>query len=235
MRRLRGKQGCRSFSRPRRRGHRRYLRFRWPANHCVARSNQWRVGLRISSVDEHDRVSSGAGLSAASECRRKLVKIWKTLLLVYRELDVRLSLARDLVGRDSVEPRTHFHHVVSERELADAIDSFRGFPQLVRELTSGKATIEYEIVRPDRAITSLTHESSSHFWPSPDDIRSDLDEFASPGKYDSIFVFWPQRNLKNGMAVPWDAWGEAVGASDGETGRSKVAISKSSSLTWIKE
>src|SRR5947207_4825778 len=106
MRRLRGKQGCRSFSRPRRRGHRRYLRFRWPANHCVARSNQWRVGRRISSVDEHDRVSSGAGLSAASECRRKLVEAWKTLLLVYLELDVRLLLAGGLVGLVAVDART---------------------------------------------------------------------------------------------------------------------------------
>src|SRR5437660_5881543 len=137
MRRLRGKQGCRSFSRPRRRGHPCFLRFRWPANHWRARSNQWRVGRRISSVDEHDRVSSCAGLSFAREYRRELVKIWRTALLVYRELDVHLPLARDSVGRDSVEPRTHFHHVVSERELADAIDSFRGFPQLVRELTNG--------------------------------------------------------------------------------------------------
>jgi hypothetical protein len=103
------------------------------------------------------------------------VKIWKTLLLVYRELDIHLP-----VGRDSVEPRrlrssaaqTHFHHVASERELADALASFRGFPHLVSELTGGRAGIEYEIVRPDHALTSLTRESSSRFWPSPDDTRS---------------------------------------------------------------
>src|SRR5439155_2348603 len=137
----------------RRRGHRRYFRVYRSARYCVARSNQRRIGRRISGVDEHDRVSSGPGLSAACKCRRQLVKIWKTLLLVYRALDVRLP-----IGRDSVEPRRHFHHVASERELADAIDSFRGFPQLVRELTNGAAGIEYENGRDDDALTSLNGE-----------------------------------------------------------------------------
>ena len=67
------------------------------------------------------------------------MKIWKTLLLVYRELDVRLPV-------DSRKRR--FHHVASEQEVADALDWFAGFPQLASELTRGKAGIEYEIVRP---------------------------------------------------------------------------------------
>jgi hypothetical protein len=163
------------------------------------------------------------------------VKIWRTLLLVYCELDVRLPVGRGLVGRDSVEPRRHFHHVASERELADAIDSFRGFPQLVRELTNGAAGIEYEIVRPDHALISLTRESSLRFWPSPDNIRSDLDEFALPGKYDSIFVFWPQRNLKNGTAVPCDAWGLAMGASESTNDATYAAIASAPSFAWTNE
>jgi len=166
------------------------------------------------------------------------VKIWKTLLLVYRELDVCLP-----VGRGSVEPRrlrsseaqAHFHHVATERELADAIDSFRGFPQLVRELTNGTAGIDYEIVQPDHAVTSLTQESSSRFWPSPDAIRSNLDEFAPPGKYDSIFVFWPQRDLKDGTAVPCDAWGLAIGASEWSNKATYAAIANAPSAAWAKE
>ena len=166
------------------------------------------------------------------------MKIWKTLLLVYRELDVCLP-----VGRGSVEPRrlrsseapAHFHHVATERELADASDSFRGFPQLARKLTNRAAVIEYEIVRPDHALTSLTRESSSRFWPSPDDIRSDLDELAPFGKYDSIFVFWPQRDLKNGTAVPCDAWGLAMGASESTNGATYAAIANAPSSAWTNE
>ena len=72
------------------------------------------------------------------------------MLLVYRELDVRLPVERGFVEARklcSSDAPTHFHHVATERELADAIDSFRGFPQLARELTNGAAVIEYEIVR----------------------------------------------------------------------------------------
>ena len=99
----------------------------------------------------------------------------------------------------------------------------------------GKAGIEYETARPDHALTSLTRESSSRFWPSPDDIRSDLDEFAPPGKYDSIFVFWPQRNLKNGTAVPCDAWGLAIGASKWTNGATYAAIANAPSFAWTNE
>lgn len=161
------------------------------------------------------------------------MKLWRSLLLVYRELDVRL-----LVGRDSVEPRkkgTHFHHIASERELADAIDSFRGFPQLVRELTKGAAEIEYEIVRSDHTVISLTRESPSRFWPSPADIRADLDGFAPVGKYDSIFVFWAQRDLKNGTAVPCDAWGLAMGATKSSNGATYAAIANAPTSAWKNE
>ena len=61
------------------------------------------IGPRI--IASHDQISgefaaefpvlmnttafqAGAGLSVAREYRRKLVKIWRTTLLVYRELDV---------------------------------------------------------------------------------------------------------------------------------------------------
>ena len=179
------------------------------------------------------------------------MKIWKTLLLVHRELDVSLPVGRDLlVGRDSVEPmgdygsaerrpttkrRKRFHHIASERELTNALDSFAGFPKLVSELTAGRAGIEYEIVRPGHALTSLTRESPSRFWPSPRDIRSDLDEFAPSGKYDSVFVFWPQRDLKNSTAVPCDAWGLAIGASDWTKDATYAAIANAPSSAWKNE
>ena len=170
------------------------------------------------------------------------MKIWKTLLLVYRELDVCLPVERDSVGATkSGSARRHkktserFHHVASKSEITDALDSFAGFPNLVSELTDGRAGIEYEIVRPSHALTSLTLESPSRFWPSPDDIRSDLNEFASPGKYDSIFVFWPQRDLKNNTAVPCDAWGLAVGASDWTNGVTYAVITNAPSSAWRNE
>ncbi|PYK75179.1 MAG: hypothetical protein DME42_03190 [Verrucomicrobia bacterium] len=173
------------------------------------------------------------------------MKVWKTLLLVYRELDVCLPVRRDSVEpaknygsaerRPTKKTRKRFHHVAGEREIMDALDSFAGFPKLVSELTDGRAGIEYEIVRPDHALTSLTRESPSRFWPSPDDIRSDLDDFAPLGKYESIFVCWPQRDLKNGTAVPCDAWGLAMGASEWTNAATYAAIANAPSSAWRNE
>jgi len=179
------------------------------------------------------------------------MKLWRSLLLVYRELDVRLLLGRDLlVGRDSVEPmgnygsverrsteteRQTFHHILSEREIADALDSFAGFPQLVFGLTKGAANIEPGIVKVDQALKSLTRESQTRFWPSPDDVRSDLDQFAPAGKYDSIFIFWPQRDLKNGTAVPCDAWGLGMAASEWSNGATYAAVANPPSAAWTNE
>lgn len=172
------------------------------------------------------------------------MKFWKTLLFVYRELDVCLP-----VKRDSVEPKRYrgftdrhlpksgvrFHHVASEREIGDALDSFAGFPHLVSDLTKGAASIEDEIIQLDHVLSSLKQESSSRFWPSPDDVRTDLDEFAPAGKYDSIFVFWPQRNLKNGTSVPCDAWGLAIGASEWTNRATFAAIANAPSAAWTNE
>ena len=175
------------------------------------------------------------------------MKNWKALLLVYRELDVRLPIRRNfLSGRDSVEATKNcgsaerlrarrFHHLASEQEVAEALHSFAGFPKLVSALTDGRAGIEYEIVRPSHALTSLTRESPSRFWPAPDDIRSDLDEFAPLGKYNSIFIFWPQRDLENGTAVPCDAWGLAIGASDWTNGATYAAIANAAASAWRNE
>ncbi len=154
------------------------------------------------------------------------MKIWKTLLLVYRELDVRLRVDHR---------KRRFHHRMSERELNDALESFAEFPRLVSELTNGRAGIDYEIVRLGQPLKSLTRESAARFWPSPDDVRGDLNEFGPAGKYNSIFIFWPQRNLDEGTAVPCDAWGLALGASEWTNGATYAAIANAPSFAWTNE
>lgn len=168
------------------------------------------------------------------------MKTWKTLLLIYRELDVSLRVRRESKHDASADGRLgnaggRFHHFATEPEITDALDSFAGFPKLVRELTNDRARIEEEIVHVDHALISLTRESSARFWPSPEDVRAELNQFGSAGKYDSIFVFWPQRNLKEGTAVPCDAWGLAVGASEWTNWATYAAIANAPSSAWANE
>lgn len=150
---------------------------------------------------------------------------WKTLLLVYRELEVRLGRRRD----------ERFHQIASPGEIADALESFHGFPQLVEELTAGAARIDPSIVEVERPLSSLTRRSRKEWWPSPDDTRRELDRMAPAGKFDSIFVFWPQHDLAHALSVPGFAWGLGMGASDWSNGATYAAIANAPSATWKSE
>jgi hypothetical protein len=148
---------------------------------------------------------------------------WKTLLLVYRELEVKLGRSK------------RFHHVLSEGEVDNALWSFRGFPRLVEELTSGAASVESKIIKIERPLSSLTRRRQKEWWPSPGDTRPELDRFAPAGKFDSIFVFWPQHDFGRETSVPGYAWGLGMGGSDWSNGATYAAIANAPSASWKNE
>lgn len=153
--------------------------------------------------------------------------MWKALLLIYRELEVTLPLK----GRGW----RHVHHCASEQSIGDAVESFAGFPGLVRDLTGGIVQIRYTSKEIARPLTSLTLRAENEFWPSPDDTRIELDEIAPAGQYDSIFLFWPQHDLEGGTSVPGPAWGLGMGASDRTNGATYAAVSNAPSSAWHNE
>lgn len=150
---------------------------------------------------------------------------WRALLLVYRELDVRLR----------VGPLRHrrFHHRVSASAISDAVGSFGGFPDLVRELTNGAVTVESRIAEMKQPLVTLTRRAPKEFWPSPDDV--DLRTFAPAGSYDSVFVFWPQHDFESGSSVPGSAWGLGMGASDWSNGATYAAVANAPAPSWKNE
>ncbi len=151
--------------------------------------------------------------------------VWKTLLLVYRELDVKLGRAR----------AARFRHIATNEEIADALHSFRGFPHLVEHLTSGAASVVSEIVEIERPLCSLTRREQNEWWPSPDDTRLELDRLAPERKFHSIFVFWPQHDFALGVSVPGSAWGLGMGASDWSNAATYGAIANAPSSAWKNE
>ena len=152
--------------------------------------------------------------------------IWKTLLLVYDELDVRLNVK----GK-----RRRFHHIARAEEIGDALESFGGFPELVSELTSGAATVDAEIRHIKRPLPSLTNRETNEWWPSPDDTGRELHRFAPPGAFDSIFIFWPQHDFVRGHSVPGQAWGLGMGASAWSNGATYAAVANAPSAAWKNE
>jgi hypothetical protein len=152
------------------------------------------------------------------------MSIWKALLLVYRRIDVRLP--RRWIRRK------RFANELSEDELRDALNSFRAFPSLVEELSNGEATVTYQIEIIEKALPSVTAVDQNSFWLSPDDTRTELDALAPAGRYDSIFVFWPQSNLKLGAQIPCRGWGFGLGPSDWTNGATYAVIGNAPSWAW---
>src|ERR1700730_3254875 len=113
---------------------------------------------------------------------------WKSLLFIHTAIDVRIR-------NQSGEPH-RFVHELTDAEVLNGVRSFQKFPVLVERLTSCRTSVSYEINAARRPLTSLTRMHEDMYWPSPDDTREEIERFASRGFYDSLFILWPQQNLR---------------------------------------
>ncbi len=150
--------------------------------------------------------------------------IWRSLLLVYGAIDVAI---RDRLGNPQ-----HFVHFLTDAEISDGVSSFQSFPSLVEELTSGKASVRYEIHQAERCLSSLTPLSEGLYWPSPSDTREEIDRFAAPGSRESIFVLWPQVNLRDGTSVRSAGWGLGMAASAWSNNATYATVANTESWRW---
>jgi hypothetical protein len=149
---------------------------------------------------------------------------WKSLLLVYRRIDVRFQA--------SWWRRRSFVHELPEVEIADALRSFKAFPPLAAELSDGEALVTYETVFIGDPIRSVTLDLDYAYCLSPDDIRNELDTYAPAGKYDSVFVFWPQQDLTSGMQIPSRGWGFGEGPSAFTNEATLAVVGNAPSWAW---
>ena len=149
---------------------------------------------------------------------------WRSLLLVYPAIRAEIAIPTG--------PRFLFEHSLSDQELSDATESFKQFPSLVDELTLGKAKIQSDIQIVPRGLTSLTETGEGMYWPSPANTRQDIDKLAPGGRFDSIFVFWPQQNLIDHSFVPCAGWGLGMAASDWSNGATYAAVGNAESWVW---
>jgi hypothetical protein len=152
------------------------------------------------------------------------MKIWRSLLLVYDTIDVQI--------RNRAGSSQRFIHSLTGPEVRDAVGSFQQFPTLVEELTSGKASVRYEIHRVERCLTSLTQMGEGMYWPSPTDTREEIDRNAAAGSFDSVFVLWPQNNLQNGTSVRSAGWGLGMGASAWSNNATYATVGNTESWIW---
>lgn len=152
------------------------------------------------------------------------MSIWKTLLLVYDRIDVSYE--------GPGKRRTHFENTLTEEELSDGIESFKHFPGLVDQLTSGAATIDYDVIYAERPLTTLTTLREHQFWPSPDDTRAELMNLVPAQGYQSLLVYWPQNNFQYGTSIPSGGWGLGMGASAWSYDATYATVANAPTFAW---
>ncbi len=150
--------------------------------------------------------------------------IWKVLLLIYRDIDIRFRADRWRA--------TRFVNRMADAEMQDGVAAFEKFPALVKELTDGAAGVAPTIVEVNHAITSITRLHERTYWPSPDDTRAELDRFNPAGEYDSVFVYWPQNDFETGRSVPSGGWGLGMGPSPWSNHATYATVANAPASAW---
>lgn len=149
---------------------------------------------------------------------------WNVLLIAYRRIDV--------AERRGFFRRRRFTYELSNEEMADAMASFRAYPPLVEKLTDGRVTVSAQTLIIDEPLASLTEEEGKTFWPSPNDTRQQLDDHAPVGRFDSVFIFWPQSDPVTGRKISCRGWGLGMGPSEWSNGATYAVVANAPSWAW---
>lgn len=125
---------------------------------------------------------------------------WKMLILVYRNIDA-----------DYIDLDGHSKHLTATMPASDATNMVQDFLNQphrgnVYQYSDNLAELEARVQYIDRALNTLTPIGNG-FWPSPDDTRQELNQYAPPGLYDSVIVFWQASHPTTGQSIPSYGWG----------------------------
>ncbi len=142
---------------------------------------------------------------------------WRTLCLVFKEIDVGL-------------PGGRFWYLMHPEETEKALASFRQFPRLAKECSRGMANISFHVEYAGRPLTGLTATGGPAYWPSPRDVCPELLRHARA--YDSVFVLWPQNDLDRHAQIPSPGWGLAIGPGHIPGGGTYCSIANAPGYCW---
>src|SRR6185295_8258809 len=86
------------------------------------------------------------------------------------------------------------HHAKTAMSAA-MIDDVKGYADQAKnqwtKWNNGRANASMDKIVVKEPIRSLTKtDDAGHYWVAPEDVAAQLDKYAPPGKYDSLFVVW---------------------------------------------
>lgn len=148
---------------------------------------------------------------------------WKMLILVYRNIDA-----------DYIDLDGHSKHLTATMPASDATNMVQDFLNQphrgnVYQYSDNLAELEARVQYIDRALNTLTPIGNG-FWPSPDDTRQELNQYAPPGLYDSVIVFWQASHPTTGQSIPSYGWGLGYWPGDYANGMTYATVFN---ISWV--
>ena len=150
--------------------------------------------------------------------------VWKVLLLIYHNTNVTYI--------DSDGTNRHLYTSLSDAEMLKAQWAFQQYTSIANDFSSQEALVDYDIVHITRPITSISYLGDAGYWVSPSDVMVELDQYAQPGSYDSVFVHWAQCNPDFSQCVPSRGWGRAYRATDWSHGATYATVANAPDWAW---
>ena len=107
--------------------------------------------------------------------------VYYHLLLIYPSINVQYT--------NNGETR-HFSGTMDQSLKSTIVRAFQNLPNLIMDGTNTLVLSEYDVIEISSPVTRLSRLGNGLYWLSPDDIKADLEQYAPPGKYDSVHVVW---------------------------------------------
>lgn len=123
-------------------------------------------------------------------------------MIIYRQTEV------DYIDIGGIS--RHLSATMPVQDELAMVQSFQNLPEFnnAYDYSDHTAEMKARIVYATRPLSSVSEVGGPYsYWPSPEDTRAELDQFAPPGMYDSVIIFWQASNPSTGQSIPSGGWG----------------------------
>jgi hypothetical protein len=152
---------------------------------------------------------------------------WNMLAFVYKNIDA------DYVDTTGV-PK-HLTATMPQSDAVNMVADFMRVPQggIACKYSDTYGEVLSQIVFISRPITHVSYvwapDPSRGYWVSPDDVRPELNQYAPPGAFDSIEIFWQASDPQTSQSIPSAGWGWGMGPSASANGSTYATVFN---LSW---
>jgi hypothetical protein len=183
------------------------------ANRWVAKSSA--VTLVKTSEPDSGSGDSGSALGPPAT--------WNGILMVYRETDVTFTRSDGSTYR--------LRASIGDSMYDLSMKVVNRFLNSVGSWSDNYTELNLKIVDMPAKLTKLDSLSGGKYWVGPKSVRTEMDKYAPPGAYDSIFVLF-QHQDSSGVKIPLGGWGMTITAGSWSNGAGFTSIHVPSAKWW---